>query len=568
MRRVVLAVLVLFALGSARGPSALAVPQFQVISQDSGFLTLAVDHNGVAYGSPVPVNGTYSYMLYRSTDEGQTWSHIYDFPSYSHMYFVSVLSDNTLLAHVDTGAMNLYRSTDGGSTWARVLTMPTSPVFYTTLTAHSVTDLVTQNTRYVFAGSYNLGDSTNHTNYIWRSADDGATWSLVYQSINHRHIHFIQANPYNGALYVGYGDAGSQVSIERSTDQGISWTPICPGDPCKAVDIAFDPAGFAIFGQDNPFSDSYIMKMDVASGALTPITKLPGPSYSDLRLSQDVWLVGETHEPGMVDDGYVHLFASDDGGNSFVDVFKKPYLSANSYSKVLVQFAYPNGDIPVRIDGYGTILGRIVSSTPLPDFAVSGSPSSQTVTAGGSASYSISVSVSNGFSGNVALSATGLPSGSSATFAPETVAAPGNATLTVTSSSNTPAGSYPLTVTGTATDGTTHSTSLTYIVTAQAVSDFVLDVSPKSRQIAKKTSTTYTASITATGGFSGVVSFAITGLPAGATASFSPATVNTSGSSKLTVNTAAGTPAGQYTLQIQASSGSISHTSSVKLTVR
>jgi len=215
-----------------------------------------------------------------------------------------------------------------------------------------------------------------------------------------------------------------------------------------------------------------------------------------------------------------------------------------------------------------TSVSYVVAAVPVPDFAISAFPSSQSVAAGGSVSYGVSVAASNGFTGDIGLSVTGLPSGTSATFTPVTVAAPGSSTLDITSITSTPTGSYTLVVSGTAADGTTRSTTATYTVTAAVIPDFTLDVSPKSRVITKKTSTSYTATIAARGGFSGVVTFAVAGLPAGATASFSPPTVTTVGTSKLTLTTSSSSPIGQYKLQITASSGSLSRTATAALTIK
>jgi hypothetical protein len=57
-----------------------------------------------------------------------------------------------------------------------------------------------------------------------------------------------------------------------------------------------------------------------------------------------------------------------------------------------------------------------------PDFSVSASPPTQTVNAGSAATYNITVAAINGdFSNPVTLSATGLPTGATATFAPPAV---------------------------------------------------------------------------------------------------------------------------------------------------
>ncbi len=102
---------------------------------------------------------------------------------------------------------------------------------------------------------------------------------------------------------------------------------------------------------------------------------------------------------------------------------------------------------------------------PANDFSISASPSSGTVTAGGSKTSTISTAVTSGSAQTVSLSASGLPTGAGASFNPTSVTAGGSSTLTLTTSAATPVGTYGITVTGTGTSAT-HSTTYTLTVTA------------------------------------------------------------------------------------------------------
>jgi hypothetical protein len=199
-----------------------------------------------------------------------------------------------------------------------------------------------------------------------------------------------------------------------------------------------------------------------------------------------------------------------------------------------------------------------------PDFSTSASPSSQTVVAGNSTPYTVNVGALNGFSGTVNFSASGLPSGASASFSPTSVNGSGNSTMTVTTSTSTPPGSSTITVTGTS--GTiVHSTTITLVVSSSP--DFTLSAAPSSRTVIQGSGTTYTATASAVNGFAGTITFSASGLPSGASASFSPTSVNGSGNSTMTVTTLTSTPVGAYTVTITGTSGSLSHTTTVSLTV-
>src|SRR5207247_9752120 len=62
------------------------------------------------------------------------------------------------------------------------------------------------------------------------------------------------------------------------------------------------------------------------------------------------------------------------------------------------------------------------------------------------------------------------------------------------------------------------------------------------------------------------VSFSASGLPSGATTSFSSASCSPSCSSTMTISTAASTPSGTYTISVTATGG-VNHTTSFSLTV-
>ena len=96
-------------------------------------------------------------------------------------------------------------------------------------------------------------------------------------------------------------------------------------------------------------------------------------------------------------------------------------------------------------------------------FSIATVPTSMGVSAGRPASATVSAPATGGDTETVALSATGLPPGTTATFQPSSITAGGTASLTLATSSNTPAGTYSVTVSGSGTSGT-HSSTYTLVV--------------------------------------------------------------------------------------------------------
>ncbi len=99
------------------------------------------------------------------------------------------------------------------------------------------------------------------------------------------------------------------------------------------------------------------------------------------------------------------------------------------------------------------------------NFSIGASPTSLSLTQGGSGSSRISTAVATGSAGTVSLTVSGAPAGTSATLSPTAVTAGGSSTLSVVVGSSTTPGTYPLTITGVE-GSATHSTAVSLTVTA------------------------------------------------------------------------------------------------------
>ncbi len=195
-----------------------------------------------------------------------------------------------------------------------------------------------------------------------------------------------------------------------------------------------------------------------------------------------------------------------------------------------------------------------------PDFTISASPTSGSVSPGLSTTTTIAT-VNSGPVQTVALSATGLPAGATASFSPSSITSGGSSALTISTTVATAPGTYPITVTGTG--SVTHSTTYTLAVVAP---DFTVAVSPTSGSVVRGNSASSTVSTTAVG-TAQTVTLSASGLPAGVTASFSPGSVTAGGSSTLSLVTASTTTAGTYPITITGTAGSGSKTATYSLTV-
>jgi hypothetical protein len=103
-------------------------------------------------------------------------------------------------------------------------------------------------------------------------------------------------------------------------------------------------------------------------------------------------------------------------------------------------------------------------ATQTNDFSMAANPSSVSVVQGQNVTTTISTAVTSGTAQSVSLSASGLPSGVTASFNPATVTAGASSTLTFTTTATTPPASATVTVTGTGASAT-HTTTVALTVT-------------------------------------------------------------------------------------------------------
>jgi hypothetical protein len=200
-----------------------------------------------------------------------------------------------------------------------------------------------------------------------------------------------------------------------------------------------------------------------------------------------------------------------------------------------------------------------------PNFTLAAAPAARTVPAGDATAYTVTVGAVNGFSGSVGLSLSGLPASvGSAAFSPASVAGAGSSQLTVTTLATAPPGTYSLKVTGTS-GSLSHTATVALTVTAR---DFTLSTSPSTVTLTRGQTASYTITLGSVGGFAGAVSFSVTGLPAGASATFSANPVGPPGSTVLRVRTTSSTPRATSTIVVTGTSGALVHQVSVTLTVR
>lgn len=220
------------------------------------------------------------------------------------------------------------------------------------------------------------------------------------------------------------------------------------------------------------------------------------------------------------------------------------------------------GPVTLMITGTsGSVRSNIsvaLTIVPQPSFTLAASPSALSVTPGAGNTTTIAAVPVYGFSGSVALRASGLPSGVNATFGP---VISGKSVVKFTAAGDAAAGASTVTITG-ASGGLTRTIQLRLTVTPPP--SFTLAAAPSSLSVTPGTNHSGAIAITPQYGFNAAVAFTASGLPAGVTATFGAVTGAKCSATFTAANSAA---AGVSIVTIKGTSGNVTRNVMLALTV-
>jgi hypothetical protein len=199
---------------------------------------------------------------------------------------------------------------------------------------------------------------------------------------------------------------------------------------------------------------------------------------------------------------------------------------------------------------------------PQPDFSLSASPGTRFAVQSASATYTVTVTAMNGFTGTVSFVVRGLPDGT--TYSAANVVGSGSTSVTITTTATSPVGAWPIQVQG-ASGSLQHSIPLLLTITPSANISFT--AMPNYREVSTSSSTTYSLGVNFQNGFNSAVTFATGTMPSGVSASFSPSSLSATGTTTMTLSTTNHASAGTYTISVTASGGGTSQALSVTLQV-
>ncbi|WP_321506807.1 DUF3821 domain-containing protein [uncultured Methanoregula sp.] len=173
-------------------------------------------------------NGWKMNDVWRSTDNGATWTQMTDHAEWLARVGQSsvVMPDGSIVlmgGHDGWGYRNdVWRSTDNGATWIQM----TTGAGWSGRYLHS--SVAMPDGSIVLMGGQD--DSYGVKNDVWRSTDNGATWTQMTTGAgwSARWQHSSVAMPDGSIVLMGGQDQSDMPKNDtwRSTDNGVTWTPV------------------------------------------------------------------------------------------------------------------------------------------------------------------------------------------------------------------------------------------------------------------------------------------------------------------------------------------------------
>lgn len=334
------------------------------------------------------------------------------------------------------------------------------------------------NTPFVLTGVATDANETDALTYCWEQNDDGGTNTGFNSSASQTKTtgpNFLSWSP--TASPSRYFPKLESVIANSYTTSEVGGSP---GMLSEALSSVSRVLNFRLTVRDNvPYRATAPVKVGQTNytDMAVNVTTTAGPFVINSPNTFVSWAVGsnqtvtwnvEGTTANGVNAAYVDIFLSTDGGYTYpIQLASKV---PNNGSSVITVPNNRGASNRIMVKGYKHIFFDISNAdfsitSPISSFAIAfnGVAEQQNKQAcqGSSAVYTIPYNAYAGFTGNTTFTATGLPAGVTATFAPSSFSASGTVTMTVATTSNATAGLIPINVS--ATSGTTVKTAVFYI---------------------------------------------------------------------------------------------------------
>lgn len=367
----------------------------------------------------------------------------------------------------------IYRSTNGGASYTN-LTQPSSGQWVTPLFMHPTNETIL------------YGGWTG----VWKSITSGTSWTNISAGVITQTLADLAVSS-SDPNYI-YASNGSTLWV--TTNDGATWTT--RSAPATINDIAIDPTDpNKIWIACNSATNRILVSTNAGATFTNISANLPA-------IAARAVTVDDKTPRGIYVGMNIGVYYKQEPDANWTD------YTANLPLVAINELEIQKNSEKIRVATYG----RSIWESPLADVLPpsgftfnSPAPATAACPAPSTMSITLGTIASGGFTNPITLSATaGVPAGTTISFSPNPVT-PGNSSVVTLNNANTlAAGSYVITITGTATGATNQTRDLTFTITAG--SGPAITAQPSNQVICEGTNTSFFITSTAASSFQWQVS--------------------------------------------------------------
>ena len=398
-----------------------------------------------------------------------------------------------------------------------------------------------------------------HVSHVWQTINGGVSWTDFTANLPDAPANAVLvdpgSNPLNGTVYVG-----TDVGVFSSPTAAANWTEVGPapnsGNPGFLPNVAVTALHMSNNGSGKLLRASTygrgLWQFPVSPTFVPTVANTPQTVFTNQLPAQfpgTVLFYGYTNSVNLTCQQPLPP-------NTTCSV--QPTNVTPSFPSFTITAAGPVGTSAFIIKGVGTDPDHLTATAPFTlnvvDFALS-APSPNHITMppdDTSAPIKFQVTASGPFNQTVNLACGGLPAGAVCGFQPSnavnpTPTTPVNAVLNITTAVNTPPGTFPITISGSVTNGPTKTQNLSLTVTT----DYSLIISNPSLTANESTLAVFNGTLTSLNGYNLPVNLSC-GPGGPPTCTAAPATVTPTTSGAPFTVTVSSPQCGQYDFSILA----------------
>ncbi len=278
--------------------------------------------------------GTASGGVWKSTDDGLSWTSIFDSAGTQTVGALAVDPNNSVVLWAGTGentswwceeyfGIGLLRSSDGGATWEP--RNGSGAATLEDLSEFCAVSIDPRNSSNLIVGGMtkNCQSGTYSSGGIYATADAGATWSKRLSG----YVTSVVRDPNNpDILWAGVYYGG----VYKSADNGVSWAQQTASslpsgtNVAGRVEVAVAPSNgnyvYALFSYNNAFSHKRSELWRTASGGSAWTLMSYGTSACDGQCDYNMTLRVDRANPLILWRGTIQIFKSTNGGGAWTNL--------------------------------------------------------------------------------------------------------------------------------------------------------------------------------------------------------------------------------------------------------